>query len=287
MIAPIPYTTGAMPENEGPQLLSGKVAIVTGAGRYRGIGRHIALALARNGADVVITGSGRPQESFPPDERQIGWRDIDSVAEEVVRLGHRALPLVVDITKPDDCDRLVNEARREFGRIDFLVNNAAAGRGRDRVPLLDLEESEWRRVLDVNLNGTFLVTKAVGRALVEQGEGGRIVNIGSIAGRQGLPSFGAYAVTKAGLVLFTQVLAAELAAHKINVNCVCPGLTNTYRMEDVTRPGPIRDAVMATIPLRRAGEPGEVGELVAFLCGPDASYIHGQTINIDGGRLMI
>ena len=245
-----------MPESEGPQLLSGKVAIVTGAGRYRGIGRHIALALARNGADVVITGSGRPQESFPPDERQIGWRDIDSVAEE-------------------------------FGRIDFLVNNAAAGRGRDRVPLLDLEESEWRRVLDVNLNGTFLVTKAVGRALVEQGEGGRIVNIGSIAGRQGLPSFGAYAVTKAGLVLFTQVLAAELAAHKINVNCVCPGLTNTYRMEDVTRPGPIRDAVMATIPLRRAGEPGEVGELVAFLCGPDASYIHGQTINIDGGRLMI
>ena len=142
-------------------------------------------------------------------------------------------------------------------------------------------------MLDVNLNGTFLVTKAVGRALVEQGEGGRIVNIGSIAGRQGLPSFGAYAVTKAGLVLFTQVLAAELAAHKINVNCVCPGLTNTYRMEDVTRPGPIRDAVMATIPLRRAGEPGEVGELVAFLCGPDASYIHGQTINIDGGRLMI
>jgi 3-oxoacyl-[acyl-carrier protein] reductase len=276
-----------MPESEGPQLLSGKVAIVTGAGRYRGIGRHIALALARNGADVVITGSGRPQESFPPDERQIGWRDIDSVAEEVVRLGHRALPLVVDITKPDECDRLVNEARREFGRIDFLVNNAAAGRGRDRVPLLALEESEWRRVLDVNLNGTFLVTKAVGRALVEQGEGGRIVNIGSIAGRQGLPSFGAYAVTKAGLVLFTQVLAAELAAHKINVNCVCPGLTNTYRMEDVTRPGPIRDAVMATIPLRRAGEPGEVGELVAFLCGPDASYIHGQTINIDGGRLMI
>src|SRR5439155_743417 len=161
------------------------------------------------------------------------------------------------------------------------------GAGRYRVPLLDLEESEWRRVLDVNLNGTFLVTKAVGRALVEQGEGGRIVNIGSIAGRQGLPSFGAYAVTKAGLVLFTQVLAAELAAHKINVNCVCPGLTNTYRMEDVTRPGPIRDAVMATIPLRRAGEPGEVGELVAFLCGPDASYIHGQTINIDGGRLMI
>ena len=276
-----------MPENEGLQPLSGKVAIVTGAGRYRGIGRHIALALARQGADIVVTGSGRPTKSFPPNEREMGWRDIDSVADEVKAIGRRALPLVIDITKPDECDRLTDETRREFGRIDILVNNAVAGRARDRVPLLDLEECEWRRVLDVNLNGTFLVTKAVGRALIEQGEGGRIINLGSIAGRQGLPSFGAYAVTKAGLVLFTQVLAAELAAHKINVNCVCPGLTDTYRMEDVTRPGPIRDAVMSTIPLRRPGEPEEVGELVAFLSGPGASYIHGQTINIDGGRLMM
>jgi NAD(P)-dependent dehydrogenase (short-subunit alcohol dehydrogenase family) len=267
--------------------LEGKVAIVTGAGRHRGIGRHIALALARDGAEVVITGSGRSPDTYPADEREMGWRDIDSVAEEINAVGQRALPLVVDVTKAEQAQRLVDEAKREFGRIDILVNNAAAGRGHDRVPLVDLEESEWRRVLDVNLHGTFLVTKAVGKALIEQGEGGRIVNIGSIAGRQGLPNFGAYAVTKAGLILFTQVLAAELAQHKINVNCVCPGLTDTYRMEDITRPGPIRDAVMATIPLRRAGEPEEVGELVAFLCGPDASYIHGQTINIDGGRLMM
>jgi 3-oxoacyl-[acyl-carrier protein] reductase len=276
-----------MPEIEGPQPLTGKVAIVTGAGRHRGIGRHIALALARHGADVVVTGSGRSPDSFPPDEREIGWRDVDSVAEEVAALGRRALSLVVDITKADECDRLVKETKGEFGRIDILINNAAAGRGRDRVPLVDLEESEWRRVLDVNLNGTFLVTKAVGQALIDQGGGGRIVNLGSIAGRQGLPNFGAYAVTKAGLILFTQVLAAELAPHGINVNCVCPGLTDTYRMEDITRPGPIRDAVFATIPLRRAGEPEEVGELVAFLCGPSATYVHGQTINIDGGRLMM
>ena len=274
-----------MVEDSSP--LSGKIAIVTGAGRHRGIGRHIALALARHGADVVVTGSGRSPDSFPTDEREIGWRDVDSVAEEIGALGRRALPLVIDITKPDECARLVDETKREFGRIDVLVNNAAAGRGRDRMPLVDLEESEWRRVLDVNLNGTFLVTKAVGRALIDQGEGGRIVNLGSIAGRQGLPSFGAYAVTKAGLILFTQVLAAELAPHGINVNCVCPGLTDTYRMEDITRPGPIRDAVMATIPLRRPCEPEEVGELVAFLCGPDASYVHGQTINIDGGRVMM
>jgi NAD(P)-dependent dehydrogenase (short-subunit alcohol dehydrogenase family) len=252
-----------------------------------GIGRHIALALARGGADVVVTGSGRPPESFPADEREMGWRDIESVADEVRSLGRRALPLVIDITRPDEVQRLADQTRQEFGRIDILVNNAAAGRGRDRVPLVQLEESEWRRVIEVNLNGTFLVTKAVGRALIEQGEGGRIVNISSIAGRQGLPSFGAYAVTKAGLILFTQVLAVELAQHHINVNCVCPGLVDTYRMEDVTRPGPIRDAVVRTIPLGREGRPEEVGELVAFLCGPDAGYIHGQTINIDGGRLMM
>lgn len=267
--------------------LEGKVAIVTGAGRYRGIGRHIALALARRGADVVVTGSGRPPKTFPPDEREMGWRDVESVAEEVRALGRRALPLVTDMLKPDDSQRLVDETKRELGRLDILVNNAAAGRGRDRVPLVDLEESEWRRVIGLNLTGTFLVTKAVGGALIAQGEGGRIVNIGSIAGRQGLPSFGAYATTKAGLILFTQVLAAELAQHNINVNCVCPGLTDTYRMEDITRPGPVRDAVMASIPLRRPGDPEEIGELVAFLCSPEAGYIQGQTINIDGGRLMM
>jgi len=271
------------PETDLP--LTGKVAIVTGAGRYRGIGRHIALALARNGADVVVTGSGRKPDAMPPDEREIDWKDAESVAEEVRALGRRAIPFVLDVTKPDQIKNLVDVTKYQLGRIDILVNNAASGRGNDRVPLVDLEESEWRRVLEVNLNGTFLVTKAVGRALIEQGEGGRIVNISSIAGRLGMPTFGAYAVTKAGLILFTQVLAAEMAMHKINVNCVCPGLIDTYRMQDVTQ-GPIRDAVMRTIPLGRPGDPAEIGELVAFLCGPDASYIHGQTINVDGGRVM-
>lgn len=265
--------------------LQGKVAIVTGAGRYNGIGRHIALALARRGADLVITGSGRPPDTFPEEERQMGWRDIESVAEEIRAMGRHALPLVVDVRKAEEVQRLATEAKREMGRIDILVNNAAAGRGKDRVPLLDLEESEWKRVLDVNLNGTFLVTRAVGRVIVEQGEGGKIINISSIAGRVGMPNFGAYAVTKAGMVLFTQVLAAELAQHGINVNCVCPGLIDTYRMQDITR-GPVRDSVVRAIPLGREGTPEEIAELVAFLCGPDASYIHGQTIHIDGGRVM-
>src|SRR5947209_17015945 len=131
--------------------LEGKVAIVTGAGRYRAIGRHIALALARQGADVVVTGSGRAPESIPDDEREMGWRDIDSVAEEIRALGRRALPLVTDMTKAADAARLADEAMSELGRIDILVNNAAAGRGTDRVPVIQLEESEWRRVIDLNL----------------------------------------------------------------------------------------------------------------------------------------
>jgi 3-oxoacyl-[acyl-carrier protein] reductase len=266
--------------------LEGKVAIVTGAGRYNGIGRHIALALAREGAEVAVTGSGRPPESYPEDEKEMGWRDVESVAEEIREMGRRALPLVVDVTKAEEAQRLAEETRRELGRIDILVNNAAAARGNDRVPVIQLEESEWRKVLEVNLTGTFLVTQAVARAMIEQGEGGRIVNISSVAGREPIATFAAYGTSKAGLIQFTRVLAAELAPHKINVNCVCPGLVDTYRMQDITH-GPIRDVVMRSIPLGREGKPEEIGELVAFLCGPDGSYIHGQTINIDGGRVMV
>jgi NAD(P)-dependent dehydrogenase (short-subunit alcohol dehydrogenase family) len=235
----------------------------------------------------VVTGSGRPPDAYPDDEKAMGWRDIESVADEIREMGRRALPLVSKAADAADADRIVDETKRELGRIDFLVNNAAAGRGRDRVPVIQLEESEWRRVIETNLHGLFLTTKAVANAIVAQGEGGRIVNISSILGRRAMATSSAYSVTKAGTILFTQALALELAPHKINVNTVCPGLVDTYRMEDVTKPGPIRDMVMRTTPLDREGTPEEIGELVAFLCGPDASYITGQAINIDGGRVMV
>jgi NAD(P)-dependent dehydrogenase (short-subunit alcohol dehydrogenase family) len=266
--------------------LEGKVAIVTGAGRHKGIGRYIALSLAKAGADVVVTGSGRSPDTFPDAEKEIGWRDIESVAEEVREMGRRALPLVTDMTKADDAQRLVDETKREFGRIDILVNNAASGRGNDRVPVINLDESEWRRVIELNLTGTFLVTKAAGAQMVAQGEGGSIINISSILGRQGMPTSAAYSASKAGVILLTQVLALEMAPHRINVNAVCPGLIGTSRMDDVTAPGPIRDMVMRTTPLGREGYPEEVGELVAYLASPRAAYITGQAINIDGGRVM-
>ena len=267
--------------------LDGKVAVVTGAGRHRGIGRHIALALARQGADVVVTGSGRPPDTFPPAEKEIGWRDVESVAEEIREMGRRALPVVTDMTKSADTERLAEDAVNEMGRIDILVNNAASGRGSDRVPVINLEESEWRRVIDLNLTGAFLVTKAVGSRMVAQGEGGRIISVSSILGRQGMATSSAYSASKAGMLLLTQVLALEMAPHKINVNAICPGLIGTSRMDDVTAPGPIREMVMRTTPLGREGWPEEVGELAAFLCGPGGAYITGQAINIDGGRVMM
>lgn len=266
--------------------LEGKVAVVTGAGRHKGIGRHIALALARQGADVVITGSGRPPDTYPQAEKEIGWRDIESVAEEIRAMGRRALPLVTDMTAAADCQRLAEAAVSEFGRIDILVNNAASGRGNDRVPVIQLEESEWRRVIDLNLTGTFLVSKFVAAKIVAQGHGGRIINISSILGRQGMVTSAAYSASKAGVLLLTQVLALELAPHEVNVNAICPGLIGTSRMDDVTAPGPVRDMVMRTTPLGREGWPEEVGELAAFLCGPGGDYITGQAINIDGGRVM-
>lgn len=266
--------------------LTGKVAIVTGAGRHRGIGRYIALSLARDGADIVVTGSGRSPDSYPEDEQQIGWRDIESVAEEIREMGRRALPLVTDMSKAEDAERLAVETVAQLGRVDILVNNAASGRGNDRVPVVKLEESEWRRVLETNLTGTFLVTRAVGAKMVEQGEGGRIINVSSILGLKGMPGSAAYSASKAGVLLLTQVLALEMAPHQITVNAICPGLIGTSRMDDVTAPGPVRDMVMRTTPLGREGFPEEVGDLASFLCGPGGDYITGQAINIDGGRVM-
>lgn len=252
-------------------MFSGKVAVVTGS--TSGIGLGIATALARKGADIVLNGFGDAAEI----ERIRSRLD----AEFGVRVAHDS----ADLSRGEAVRGMIDHAVAKMGRIDILVNNAAAARGNDRVPVVQLEEAEWRKVIEVNLTGTFLVTKTVAGALIEQGEGGRIVNISSIAGREGIPTFAAYGTTKAGIILFTRVLAQELAPHGINVNCVCPGLVGTYRMQDVTQ-GPIRDAVMRTIPLGREGQPEEIGELVAFLCGPDASYVHGQAINIDGGRVM-
>jgi 3-oxoacyl-[acyl-carrier protein] reductase/meso-butanediol dehydrogenase/(S,S)-butanediol dehydrogenase/diacetyl reductase len=264
----------------------GKVAIVTGAGRLRGIGRSVALALARSGADLVITGTGRRAESFPEDEKAVGWRDIDSVAEEIERLGRAALALVVDVSSSGDVERMVNSTLSRYGRIDILVNNAAFARGPDRKPVVELPEEIWRKVIDVDLTGTYLCAKAVAKVLISQEQGGKIVNISSLAGKRGRAGTAAYNAAKFGIHGLTQALAHELAPHKINVNTVCPGLVDTSRMDDLGREDRWERYIRETVPLGRAGTGEDIAGLVRFLCSSEADYMTGQAINMGGGRVM-
>jgi len=267
-------------------VLDGKVAIVTGAGRLRGIGRTTALALADLGADLVITGTGRDPAKFPADEKAIGWRDIASTAEQVRERGRRCLPVVADVASSADVRRTVAATLQEFGRVDILVNNSAFARGPDRVPLLELSEDLWRKVLEIKLTGSFLMCQAVLPTLIKQGQGGVIINVSSIAGKRGFPNTAAYCTSNAGIQGFTQALAIELAPHNIRVNAVCPGIIDTSRMDDLGRDKAWRTAIDQMVPLKRAGSDEETGKFIAYLCTPDASYITGQSINFDGGVVM-
>jgi 3-oxoacyl-[acyl-carrier protein] reductase len=265
--------------------LAGKVAVVTGAGRRRSIGRPIAVALAREGCDVVLTGTGRKPENYPEDEKQVGWRDIDSVADEVRELGRRALPLVSDVRNAQAIDELMQRCLAEFGRVDVLINNAGAARGADRVPIVDLDEALWRNVIDTNLTGTFLMSRAVARHLIKQNEGGRIVNISSVAGKVHGANSGAYAASKAGIQSLTAVMAAELARYQVTVNAVLPGIIDTFRMDDLGRGETWERLVRERIPLQRAGTGEDIAEMTVFLCSPKAGWITGQCIIVDGGTV--
>ena len=265
--------------------LKGKVAIVTGAGRKRSIGRPIAVALAREGCDVVLTGTGRRLEDYPEDEKASGWRDIESVAEEVRALGRKALPLISDVRSAAAIDELVARCLSELGGVDILINNAGAARGKDRVPVVDLDEEIWRNVIDTNLTGTFLMSRAVARQQIKQGRGGRIVNISSIAGRLHGPSAAAYSASKAGIQSLTAAMAAELAPQQITVNAVLPGIIDTFRMDDIGRGDEWDKMVKQRIPLGRAGTGEDIAELTAFLCTPKAAWITGQSYIVDGGTV--
>ena len=265
--------------------LDGKVAIVTGAGRLRGIGRACAVALAGLGADVVVTGTGRDPATFPPDEKAVDWRDVESTAEQVRELGRRALTLTVDVSDSGDVQAMVDRTLEEFGRVDILMNNAAFARGPDRVPILDLDDDIFQKVVDIKIGGTYLCTKAVARELIRQGEGGKIVNVSSVAGKRGSPNTLAYNAANFAVVGMTQSMARELGPHGINVNCVCPGAVDTHRMDDVGRGEEWEDLARNT-PIGRNGTDEEIGEFMAYLCTEAASWIQGQSINLNGGTVM-
>ena len=170
--------------------LDGKVAIITGAGRLRGIGRAAALALAELGADLVVTGTGRDPQYYPEDEKAAGWRDIESTAEQVRAAGRRCVPLVANVTDSAAVQDTVEATLKEFGRIDILMNNSAFARGPDRVPLTELSEDVWRKVLDIKLTGSFLMSQAVVPSMIQQGPGGKYPEYLVHCRQKGQPEYG-------------------------------------------------------------------------------------------------
>ena len=264
--------------------LDGKVAIVTGAGRLRGMGRASAVALARLGADVVVTGTGRDPSTYPADEVEAGWRDIESTCEQIRAEGRRALPLIVDIANPGDTNMMAQRTMDEFGRIDILINNAAYAMVPPMGPILDVRLEHFQKCVDIKVTGTFLCTQAVLQHILDHGQGGKIVNVSSMAGKRGSPHSLAYNAANFAVVGMTQSMAQELGPSGINVNCVCPGSVKTSRSD--FRGAEWRRERAASTPIGRNGTDDEVGNFIAYLCTEAASWIHGQSININGGTVM-
>ena len=273
--------------------LKGKVAMVTGCSGERGIGRAIARRLAADGADLVLTSSGVRLAINQPTS---GWGGLEAGAQEVRDAGQRALTVSLDVRSASQIADALERALKAFGRLDILVNNAAAPAGADRVPVTQLTEEAWDSVLDVNLKGAFLCSKAAARAMLSQEIRGRIINIGSDNSKVGQPRLAAYCASKFGLVGFTQALAMELAPAGITVNTVCPGPVDTERVdhfgrrEDGTYDEARRTAritqLSAATPLGRLATPEDVADLTAFLASDEAEYITGQAINLVGGLIM-
>ncbi|MFC2032027.1 SDR family NAD(P)-dependent oxidoreductase [Chloroflexota bacterium] len=272
--------------------LGGKVVLITGAARKAGIGRASALRLADDGADILVVGRFRPPESFPDEEKVVGWRGLESVVSEVEAKGRRALAITADVTSSKEVDQMAERALSEFTRIDILVNNAGVT-GQYRATVVESDEEEWEKTIAINLTAPFLCAKVVAKGMVERGEGGKIINVSSMFGKNAMPGTSAYAASKFGLIGLTQVLAMELAPHKINVNAICPGIIGTDITRNV-RPGltmkqaleKALDDHRAFTPLGRLGTPDDVANLIAFLASSDSDYMTGQAINITGGRVM-
>jgi len=242
-----------------------------------------------------VTAITRPPDSFPAHEGEAGWKGVESVAAEIEDAGGRAIALDVDVTDREQVAAMLDATLKAFGRVDVLVNNAGLALVSGKKNLWEMDDDEWTREIDVNLNGVYHCCKAVARVLVEQGEGGRIVNLSSLAGRLAQPQYGGYTPAKFGVIGLTQMLALELAPHKITANAVCPGSTDTDMMDGTfRRTGErmgipfemVKEGVKRFVPLGRQAAPGEIAGVVAYLASPLAAYITGQAINVDGGILM-
>jgi NAD(P)-dependent dehydrogenase (short-subunit alcohol dehydrogenase family) len=233
--------------------LDGQVALITGSGR--GIGRAIASLFAAEGARITVTARSADE--------------IESAAEEIRAAGGEAIAVRGEVTDEADVSRVVEETVDRFGQIDILVNNAAANL--PSIDLIDIEPDDWRRVIDVNINGLYLCTRAVIPHMTSRGSG-KIINISSIGGRRGGRGRGPYRVTKAGMINLTETLAAELRGHGISVNCICPGGVDTEMMRMIAGGGPRPDLM----------QPVEIARLALFLASDDSSAITGTSIDAFG-----
>jgi NAD(P)-dependent dehydrogenase (short-subunit alcohol dehydrogenase family) len=274
----------------------GKVVLVTGCARAQGMGRAISTAFARSGADLVVTdvapGGTRNENEEGLAEIRLAWKGLESLAGEIEGLGRRVLTLVGDVSRAADAERFVKEALTRFGRIDVLVNNAAAPHGADRRLLWEVPEEAWDLVIDVNLKGTFLMSRAVIPHMLSRGGGGRIINMASVSGKRGTSRRGAYTASKFGIIGLTQAMAQELGGHGITVNAICPGSVDTSRRESTSRRERAlteRDpsaAVLTLPPSGRIARPDDIARLALFLASEQSDHITGQAWNVDGGTVM-
>lgn len=249
--------------------VSGKAVIVTGA--KRGIGKAIALALAEAGADVAVC------------DVVVDDGELEAIAKEIKLLGRRSLALLCDVTRKTDVDDMVEKVSLEFEHIDILVNNAAVLG--DKCPVLEFSESEFDRIVDVDLKGAFLCSQAAGRKMAER-KSGSIVNIATVdAWRPSLKS-SPYSAAKAGLVMLTKSLAAELACYNIRANAVAPGWTQTEMTKKRWNSPEAKRQLEATIPIGRMAQPRDIAAVALFLSSDAAGYVTGHTITVDGGASL-
>ena len=278
--------------------LGGKVAVVTGAGGRHGIGRAIATRLALEGADVIVTDVEQSLAAIRPEDRLEGWDGLTSVVKEIEGIGRKSMGMFSDVSDSHQVNEMITRTLSEFGKIDILVNNAGSRPGKDRVPVVELEEEAFDEVMRVNVRGTYLCSQAVARHMIERGGNGKIIIISSGAGKKGIARYAAYCASKFALIGFTQSLAHELAPFNVNVNAICPGLVDSERVDFIAaalvpegQSAEEHRALMVRerntrVPLGRIAVGDDIAKTAAFLSSGESDYLTGLSISVSGGSEM-